>query len=97
MSTFRSAEERAQAVAELAYHFWEERGCAQGSQRAILYGAAGHLEAAFQHLDRAIAVRDLALVYLAAGPQWDSIRGDPRFDDRLKQMTLPRAAHFGNV
>jgi hypothetical protein len=60
-------------------------------QRSIFYGAAGQIDAAFQQLDRALAVRDPALVYLAVGPQWDSLRGDPRFDDRLKEMDLPRA------
>ena len=60
-------------------------------QRSILYGAAGQMDSAFEQLDRALAVRDPSLVYLAVGPQWDSLRGDPRFDDRLKQMDLPRA------
>jgi tetratricopeptide (TPR) repeat protein len=60
-------------------------------QRSIFYGAAGQIDAAFEQLDRALAVRDPALVYLAVGPQWDSLRGDPRFDDRLKEMDLPRA------
>ena len=31
MSTFRSIADRARAIAELAYHFWEERGCPEGS------------------------------------------------------------------
>jgi hypothetical protein len=43
-------------------------------------------------LDRALAVRDPSLVYLAVGPQFDCLRGDPRFDDRLKQMKLPRTS-----
>jgi DNA-binding winged helix-turn-helix (wHTH) protein len=60
-------------------------------QRSILYGAAGRMDAAFEQLDRALALRDPGLVYLAVGPQWDSLRGDPRFDDRLKKMNLPRA------
>jgi len=60
-------------------------------QRSIFYGAAGQVDAAFEHLDRALAVRDPLLVYLAVGPQWDSLRGDPRFDNRLKEMGLPRA------
>ena len=55
---------------------------------AIHYGEAGDLDAAFEHLDRAIENRDPALVYLAVGPQWDRLRGDPRFSDRLEQMGL---------
>jgi DNA-binding winged helix-turn-helix (wHTH) protein len=57
-------------------------------QRAVLHGAAGQLGAAFEHLDRALDRRDPALVYLAVAPQWDSLRGDPRFTDRLKRMAL---------
>jgi DNA-binding winged helix-turn-helix (wHTH) protein len=60
-------------------------------QRSVLYGAAGQIDAAFEQLDRALAFRDPALVYLAVGPQWDSLRGDLRFDERLKEMNLPRA------
>ena len=38
--------------------------------------------------DRALDLRDPALVYLAVAPQRDSLRGDPRFGDRLKRMGL---------
>ena len=58
-------------------------------QRAVLYGAAGEVDAAFEQLDRALALRDPALVYLAVGPQWDSLRNDPRFNERLRRMALP--------
>lgn len=58
-------------------------------QRAILHGAAGELDAAFENLDRALAARDVALVHLAVAPQWDSLRGDQRFNDRLRKMGLP--------
>ena len=59
-------------------------------QRAVLHGAAGELDAAFTHLDLALDQRDPALVYLAVAPQWDSLRDDPRFADRLKRMALPQ-------
>jgi tetratricopeptide (TPR) repeat protein len=58
-------------------------------QRAVLYGAAGEMDAAFEQLDRALALRDPALVYLAVGPQWDSLRNDRRFNERLTSMALP--------
>jgi DNA-binding winged helix-turn-helix (wHTH) protein len=58
--------------------------------RARLYGAAGRLDEAFDCLDQAIAQRDPALVHLAVAPDWDSLRDDPRFDDRLKKMGLLR-------
>jgi DNA-binding winged helix-turn-helix (wHTH) protein/Tfp pilus assembly protein PilF len=60
-------------------------------RRAVLYGAASRLDEAFECLDQAIAFRDPALVHLAVAPQWDSLRGDPRFGDRLTVMRLPRA------
>jgi len=56
--------------------------------RAILYGDAGRLDEAFDCLDQAIAFRDPALVHLAVAPDWDSLRGDPRFAERLRSMQL---------
>jgi DNA-binding winged helix-turn-helix (wHTH) protein/uncharacterized protein HemY len=58
--------------------------------RARIYGGAGRLDEAFDCLDEAIAHRDPALVHLAVAPDWDGLRDDPRFDDRLKKMGLPR-------
>ena len=57
--------------------------------RARIYGGAGRLDEAFDCLDQAIAQRDPALVHLAVAPDWDGLRDDPRFDDRLKKMDLP--------
>lgn len=57
-------------------------------QRAVLHGAVGELDAAFEHLDQALDQRDPALVYLAVAPQWDCLRDDSRFADRLKRMAL---------
>jgi tetratricopeptide (TPR) repeat protein len=61
--------------------------------RAVLYGDAGRLDEAFDCLDQAIAYRDPALVHLAVAPDWDSLRGDPRFAERLRSMTLPSVTH----
>jgi tetratricopeptide (TPR) repeat protein len=60
--------------------------------RAVLYGAAGRLDEAFDCLDQAIACRDPALVHLAVAPDWDSLRADPRFAERLRSMRLAYAA-----
>ena len=57
-------------------------------QLAVQYAAVGDLDAAFQHLEKAIALRDPALVHLAVGPQWDSLRADPRFALCLARMGL---------
>jgi DNA-binding winged helix-turn-helix (wHTH) protein len=57
-------------------------------QLAIHYAAIGDMDSAFQHLERAIDSRDPSLVYLAVGPQWDSLRADPRFLQCLRRMGL---------
>lgn len=61
-------------------------------QLALLHGEAGNLDEAFRQLDAAIALRDPALVHLAVAPQWDSLRDDVRFDERLRSMGLDAAA-----
>jgi DNA-binding winged helix-turn-helix (wHTH) protein/Tfp pilus assembly protein PilF len=70
-------------------HMPKGESSALSVQRAILYGAACKLDAAFDQLDRALALRDPALVYLAVAPQWDSLRPDQRFNERLRNMRLP--------
>ena len=52
------------------------------------YGEAGDLDAAFEHLHRAIDARDPVLVHLAVAPQWDNLRADPRFNECLVRMKL---------
>jgi tetratricopeptide (TPR) repeat protein len=59
---------------------------------ALLHSEAGNLDEAFRHLDAAIAQRDPALVHLAVAPQWDSLRADSRFGERLAAMELSAAA-----
>jgi len=54
----------------------------------VMYGAANRIDEAFECLDQAISFRDPALVHLAVAPQWDSLRDDPRFGERLKAMRL---------
>ena len=70
-------------------HMPKREDSAMFVQRAVLYGAASEMDAAFEQLDRALALRDPSLVHLAVGPQWDSLRGDQRFNERLKTMALP--------
>ena len=54
----------------------------------VLLGEAGRLDEAFQQLNRALDSHDPALVHLAVAPQWDSLRGDARFDECLARMGL---------
>jgi hypothetical protein len=58
---------------------------------AVLSSAVGEFDAAFLHLDRALDSRDPALVHLAVAPQWDGLRQDPRFNQRLVRIGLGRA------
>jgi DNA-binding winged helix-turn-helix (wHTH) protein/tetratricopeptide (TPR) repeat protein len=57
-------------------------------QLALLHGEVGNVDEAFRQLSIALAARDPALVNLAVGPQWDHLRGDPRFGDALRVMGL---------
>jgi len=57
-------------------------------QLALLFAEAGNLDEAFRQLDLAIDQREPALVHLAVAPQWDGLRGDPRFAERLASMQL---------
>lgn len=61
---------------------------APSAQLALMYGELGELDTAFHHLDRAIGARDSCLVHLAVAPQWDALRADPRFTDRVRRMGL---------
>lgn len=61
-------------------------------QLALLHGEIGNLDEAFRHLDAAMSLRDPALVHLAVAPQWDSLRGDGRFSERLQAVGLAAAA-----
>jgi DNA-binding winged helix-turn-helix (wHTH) protein/tetratricopeptide (TPR) repeat protein len=57
-------------------------------QLAVLSGETGDLDSAFHHLGRAIDARDPSLVHLAVAPQWDPLRGDPRFANCLERLGL---------
>jgi DNA-binding winged helix-turn-helix (wHTH) protein/predicted Zn-dependent protease len=57
-------------------------------QLALFHGETGDLDAAFQHLDRAIDSHDPSLVHLGVAPQWDGLRGDPRFNQSLLRIGL---------
>ena len=57
-------------------------------QLALIYGETGGLDRAFEQLNRALEGHDPSLVHLAVAPQWDSLRGDPRFNRCLQRMQL---------
>ena len=57
-------------------------------QLALFHGELGDLDAAMQHLERAIDARDPCLVDLAVAPQWDRLRTSPKFQTCLARMGL---------
>lgn len=57
-------------------------------QLAVMHGALGRIDTAFEYLNRAIESHDPGLVHIAVGPQWDCLRSDPRFQDALSRMGL---------
>jgi DNA-binding winged helix-turn-helix (wHTH) protein/Tfp pilus assembly protein PilF len=61
---------------------------APAMQFALMHGELGQLDDAFRYLDLAIEQRDPSLVHIAVAPQWDCLRGDPRFLARVKAMGL---------
>ena len=91
-SDMRSAFERGGHVGLNRYILDQTVGMKDGGavaiRLAVLSGAIGDFDAAFFHLDRALESRDPALVHLAVAPQWEKLRADPRFHQRLIRMGL---------
>lgn len=58
------------------------------SQIAGVYAALGEKETALDWLTRASLKRESALLWLAIDPRFDSLRGEPRFQELLKRMGL---------
>jgi TolB-like protein/DNA-binding winged helix-turn-helix (wHTH) protein/Tfp pilus assembly protein PilF len=57
---------------------------------ALIYAGLGEHDAAVEWLERALAVRDIHLVFISVDPRWDALRNDPRF-----QSLLSRCQFFG--
>jgi DNA-binding winged helix-turn-helix (wHTH) protein/TolB-like protein len=55
---------------------------------ATIYAALGRSDEAIALLERCYAVRDDRLVWLKVEPFFDSLRGDPRFQELLRRMNL---------
>lgn len=75
-------------VGVVEYALRHDGGTAPAVQRALLHGELGNMDEAFRQLDAAIERRDPSLVHIAVGPQWDCLRGDSRFTERLRSMGL---------
>ena len=66
-----------------------EPGAIQAGNLASIYLFAGEKARALEWLEKAFEVRDAALPYLGL-PIYDPVRADPRFQDLLRRMNLPR-------
>jgi tetratricopeptide (TPR) repeat protein len=56
---------------------------------ALLYARLEEKDQAFSWLEKAYAARAYELLYLDVGPEWDTLRGDPRFRDLLRRIGSP--------
>lgn len=52
---------------------------------ALVHLGLGDHDAVFACLERALAVRDVHLIFLPVDPKWDALRGDERFDSVLQR------------
>ena len=74
------------------------RGLAEGAKHrytpslafAVVYVGLGATDQAFASLEKAYDERFNRLAYLKTDPIWRSLHGDPRFDDLLRRIGLPR-------
>lgn len=55
---------------------------------AIIYAGLGEQDQAIEWLEKAYDEHDHSMVWLKVGPQFDSLREDPRFQALLKKMKL---------
>jgi tetratricopeptide (TPR) repeat protein len=57
---------------------------------ALIYTGLGKKQEAFQWLEAAYKAHDVGLIYLKIDPCLDPLRSDPRFDDLVHRVGLPR-------
>jgi len=60
------------------------------SMIALVYGALGERDTAFEWLERAFDERDFFILNVARGFAFDPLRGDPRFGALLARMKFPK-------
>jgi len=55
---------------------------------AIIYAGMGENDEAFRWLERAYEQHHYGMISLKASPEWESLRGDPRYDDLVRRMNF---------
>ncbi|MBZ5622229.1 MAG: winged helix-turn-helix domain-containing protein [Acidobacteriia bacterium] len=56
----------------------------------FLYGEVGERDQAFAWMEKAYQARDSGLFFLRVIPVYDPLRSDPRFDEMLRRIGIPR-------
>jgi TolB-like protein/Flp pilus assembly protein TadD len=56
----------------------------------VLYGELGERDRAFEWMEKAYEARDSGLFFLRVIPLYDPLRSDPRFDEILRRIGIPR-------
>lgn len=88
LAPIKAAYDSGGRAAVVRYALEQLREGAPPMQLALFSAELGDLDAAFDHLNRAIDARDPCLVHLAVAPQFDDLRADPRFEESLARMRL---------
>ena len=57
---------------------------------AALYAALGEKDKAFDELNKAFEARDWELYRMNADQYFSDLRGDPRYDEIIKRLNLPK-------
>jgi len=57
--------------------------------RALVHAGFGDRDATFEWLEKALAERDVHLIFLPVDPKWSPLRTDPRFQDLLDRCGFP--------
>jgi TolB-like protein/tetratricopeptide (TPR) repeat protein len=54
-----------------------------------VYAALGDRDSAFRWLDEAFKAHDTFLPWMKVDPEFDNLRGDPRYDDLIRRIGIP--------
>ena len=60
------------------------------AELAVLYMGLDQREQALSSLERAYAAHDLQMRYLGVDPHFDPVRSEPRFQELIRKVGLPR-------
>jgi tetratricopeptide (TPR) repeat protein len=70
---------------------WSERGYDPLANIALVHAGLGQNDEAMRWLEKAYQARSAWLIYLSlrAGPRWDALRSDARFQNLLRRIGFP--------